>query len=82
MVQLRHLADERARKRTELLAAAEGERTTVAAATSRARRPLLGKHKIALRVGNKFKMATHFNVEITDDSFTFTRKTSNVSFAP
>ncbi|MBO0884193.1 MAG: IS1634 family transposase, partial [Mycobacterium sp.] len=76
------LADERARKRTELLAATEKELAKIAAATTRARRPLRGKDKIALRVGtvrNKFKMAKHFDVEITDDSFTFTRKTDQIN---
>jgi transposase len=45
------------------------------------RRPLRGKDKIALRAGkvaNKFKMAKHFDLEITDDSFTFTRNQENI----
>ena len=49
---------------------------TIAAATRRARRPLRGQDKIALRVGkvrNKFKMAKHFHLEITDEAFSFTR---------
>ena len=41
------LADERARKRAELLAATEKELQTIAAATRRARRPLRGTDKIA-----------------------------------
>jgi hypothetical protein len=75
------LAEERARKRTELLAATEDEFAKISAATSRARRPLHGQDKIALRVGtvrNKFKMAKHFTIEITEDSFTFTRKTDQI----
>ena len=70
------LADERARKRVELLAATETELQTIAAATRRARQPLRGQDKIALRVGkvrNKFKMAKHFHLEITDEAFSFTR---------
>ena len=70
------LADERARKRDELLAATEKELDTIAAATRRDKRPLRGRDKIALRVGkviNKFKMAKHFSITITEDSFTFTR---------
>jgi hypothetical protein len=70
------LAEERARKRDELLAATEKELQTIAAATRRARQPLRGTDKIALRVGkvrNKFKMAKHFHLEITDEAFTFTR---------
>jgi len=76
------LAGERARKRTELLAATEDELAKIAAATNRSRRPLRGKDTIALRVGkvrNKFKMAKHFGFEITDDSFTFTRKTDQIN---
>jgi Transposase DDE domain len=75
------LADERARKRTELLAATEDELAKISTATSRVRRPLRGQDKIALRVGkvvNKFKMAKHFDIEITDDCFTFTRKTDQI----
>jgi hypothetical protein len=70
------LADERARKRAELLAGTEKELQTIAAATRRARQPLRGTDKIALRVGkvrNKFKMAKHFDLQITNESFTFTR---------
>jgi transposase len=68
------LAEERARKRRELLAATETELATIAAATQRARRPLRGKDTIALRVGkviNHYKMAKHFTIDITEDSFTF-----------
>jgi hypothetical protein len=70
------LAEQRARKRQELLAATEKELTPIAAATRRATRPLRGKDTIALRVGkviNHYKMAKHFTLAITDESFTFTR---------
>src|SRR5712672_2016191 len=70
------LAEQRTRKRQELLTATEKELTPIAAATRRATRPLRGKDTIALRVGkviNHYKMAKHFTIEITDDSFTFTR---------
>src|SRR6202008_1183723 len=76
------LADERARKRGELLAATEEELAKIAAATGRQRRPLRGKDKIALRVGtvrNHYKMAKHFDLQITDDSFTFTRKNDQIT---
>jgi hypothetical protein len=76
------LADERARKRGELLAATEEELAKIAAATGRQRRPLRGKDKIALRVGkvrNHYKMAKHFDLQITDDSFTFTRKHDQIT---
>ena len=48
----------------------------------RATRPLRGKDKIALRVGkvfNHYKMAKHFTIEITDESFTFTRNTEAIA---
>ena len=76
------LADDRARTRHELLAATEKELDKIAAATRRQRRPLRGTDKIALRVGtvrNKFKVAKHFNIEITDDSLTFTRKGDQIA---
>src|SRR5882757_3657404 len=70
------LAEKRARKRQDLLAATEKELTPIAAATRRATRPLRGKDTIALRVGkviNHYQMAKHFTLAITDESFTFTR---------
>jgi Transposase DDE domain len=76
------LADERARKRDELLAATENQLQTIAAATRRSRRPLRGQDTIALRVGkvrNKFKVAKHFHLEITDDAFTFTRNQDSIA---
>ena len=76
------LAEERARKRSELLAATEKELIPIAAATRRDKRPLRGKDKIALRVGkvvNHYKMAKHFTLEITDESFTFTRNTEAIA---
>ena len=51
------------------------ELAAIAAATTRARRPLRGQDKIALRVGkviNHYKMAKHFHLDITDETFTFT----------
>jgi transposase len=76
------LADERARKRDELLAATEKQLQTIAAATRRTRAPLRGTDNIALRVGkvrNKFKMAKHFHLEITDDAFSFTRNQDSIA---
>jgi hypothetical protein len=76
------LAEERARKRQDLLAATEKELTPIAAATHREKRPLRGKDKIALRVGkviNHYNMAKHFTLEITDESFTFTPNTAAIA---
>jgi len=70
------LADERARKRNELLAATEKELEKIAAATRRAKRPLTGEAAIGLRVGkvrNRFKVAKHFVLEITDKRFSYKR---------
>jgi Transposase DDE domain len=63
------LAAERARKRTELLAATQAALAPTLAAVNAGR--LTGKDKIGLRVGkliNKYKMAKHFTITITDTS--------------
>ena len=70
------LAQERTRKRRELLEATERHLDTVARAVARDKRPLRGAAKIGLRVGKvigRFKMAKHFNFTITDDSFRYQR---------
>jgi hypothetical protein len=75
------LADERARKRRELLAATEQELLDVQARVRRRKRPLRGKDKIALAVGaviNHYKMAKHFTVTITDSDLTFERQTVQI----
>ncbi len=71
------LAEERARKRLELLAATEADLTKIAAATQRARNPLRGEQAIALRVGRaigRFHMAKHLVLRITDTSLAWARK--------
>jgi transposase len=71
------LAAERARKREDLLQATERELEKVAAATRRDKRALRGQDKIGLRVGKvlgRFKVAKHFEIAITDTSFTYPRK--------
>jgi transposase len=71
------LAEERARKRLELLAATEADLAKIAQATQRARNPLRGEQAIALRVGRvieRFHMAKHLALTITDTGLTFTRK--------
>jgi hypothetical protein len=70
------LAIERARKREELLRASEGDLAKIRAATMRARNSLRGQDKIALRVGavlGRRKVAKHFRLTITEDSFDFAR---------
>ena len=76
------LAEERARKRTELLAATERDLAKIAAATQRSRRPLRTEKAIALRVGrviNRFRMAKHFALTITDTALTWTRKVDAIA---
>lgn len=70
------LAEERARKRRELLAAAEKKLAAIAQAVSRAKQPLRGKAAIGLRVGRDLKptkMRKHFEFTIEDDSFSYRR---------
>jgi Transposase DDE domain len=70
------LAEERARKRRELLAATEKDLAHIQARVQRARHPLRGAAAIGQALGAVFgqrKMAKHFNTTITDDSFSFTR---------
>jgi transposase len=70
------LAAERTRTRQDLLVATERELTRVQARVRRKRDPLRGTKQIALEVGkvvNKYKMAKHLQLEITDTSFGFTR---------
>jgi len=71
------LAEDRARKRAELLAATEADLAKIAAATQRSRNPLRGEQRIARRVGriiDHFHMAKHFEITITDTALTWRRK--------
>jgi hypothetical protein len=66
------LAAERARKRADLLHATERELEKIVTATQRPKRRLKGQDKIGLRVGRvlqRFKMAKHFQVTITEAEF-------------
>jgi hypothetical protein len=75
------LAAERARKRGELLRATEAELDKIAAATRRPKRRLTGQDKIALRVGKilgKYKVGKHFELEITDEGFSWQRNTERI----
>lgn len=70
------LAEERARKRQELLAATAQELERIVAATGRAKNRLRGQDQIGLRVGkvlSRFKMGKHFRLEITADTFRYQR---------
>ena len=76
------LADQRRRKRQELLAATEKDLLPIVRATERAKEPLRGAAAIGVRVGkviNGHKMGKHFITTITDDSFSFTRDRENIA---
>jgi hypothetical protein len=71
------LAEERRRKRDELLALSEADLRKVQARVTREKNPLRGAGEIGKAVGavlGKRKMAKHFEHIITDASFTFARK--------
>jgi transposase len=75
------LAEERARKRPDLLAATEKQLEKIAAATKRPKRPLRGRQNIGLRAGkilNRYKMGKHFQLRIEEDSFHYERKAANI----
>jgi len=77
-----YLAEDRARTRSELLAATEEELDKVVAATRRERRRLKGKDKIGVRVGrviDKYKVGKHFKLSITEDSFSYERDTEKIN---
>jgi Transposase DDE domain len=70
------LAAERARKRQDLLAATETELAKVTKAVMRQRQPLRGADRIGLAVGavlNRYKMAKHFSLTMSEDHFAFAR---------
>jgi len=75
------LADERRRKRQELLAATEKKLDKIVAATKRNRRPLRGEKEIALKAGRvlgRSKMAKHFQLRIEEDHFSYQRDQARI----
>ena len=76
------LAEERARKRKELLAATEKKLAEIVGATTRPKNPLRGKDLIGLRVGkiiNHYKVGKHFVLEIGEDTFAYRRDEEKIS---
>ena len=76
------LAQERARKREALLQATEALLAPIAAATQRQSRRLSGKERIGVRVGKvigKYKMAKHFELDITETAFAYHRKADAIA---
>lgn len=76
------LAEERARKRQELLSSCQRRLEQVRDATQRQKRPLRGKEKIALAVGRalgRYRMGKHFTFSIEEDRFTFARNQASIA---
>ena len=76
------LAQERRRKRDELLALTEADLSKIQTRVVREKKPLRGAGAIGKAVGavmGKRKMAKHFELTITDEAFSFTRKTEAIA---
>ena len=76
------LARERGRKRQDLLTATARDLSAIAAAVNRKRQPLRGAADIGIKVGavlDKYKMAKHFDLTITDTGCSFARKTDAIA---
>jgi Transposase DDE domain len=74
------LAAERARKRTELLAATQAELDKVARLVEGGK--LAGAAKIGVRVGKvlgRFKVAKHFDLQLTDATFAYQRRGDQIA---
>jgi hypothetical protein len=75
------LAEERARKRGELLDATERDLKAIKERVRRTRRPLKGAAKIGAAVGavlNRRKVAKHFTFAVSDNDFSFARKQASI----
>jgi hypothetical protein len=76
------LAEERGRKRAELLAATEKELARIAARVQRARSPLRGAAAIGQAVGavlGRRHMTKHFHISITDETFSFAQNPLSIA---
>jgi hypothetical protein len=76
------LAQERARKREELLEETERELNKIVQATRRDKRPLHGKDRIGLRVGKVLdvrKMGKRFRLTITEEGFSYQREHEKIA---
>lgn len=75
------LAEERSRKRNELLEATERQLKKIVGATQRKKKPLRGRKEIGLAVGKvlgRYKMGKHFSLFIEEDGFRCERKQANI----
>jgi hypothetical protein len=76
------LAEERARKRSELLAATERELERIQARIRRTRQPLAGAAAIGQAVGavlGRRKVAKHFRITVSDDDLAFARDDTGIA---
>jgi transposase len=75
------LAEERSRKRNELLEATEKQLKKIVEATQRKNKPLRGRKEIGLAVGKilgRYKMGKHFSLFIEEDGFRCERKQAHI----
>ena len=75
------LADQRQRKRGELIEATEKDLSKIAAQVKRRTRTPLGEAEIALKAGqvlNRYKVAKHFVLTISDGLFGWTRREESI----
>jgi transposase len=75
------LAEERRRKRRELIEATEKDFAKIAAQVKRRTRTPLRETEIALKVGkisNRYKMAKHFALSIADGAFSWSQKEDSI----
>mgnify|MGYP007070580962 CR=1 FL=1 len=75
------LAEQRRRKREELLVATETKLATIAAEVAKRKRKLLSKDRIGVKLGraiDRYKMAKHFEWTIEDGSFRWHRREESI----
>jgi transposase len=75
------LAEERRRKRQELIEATEKDLAKIAAEVKRRTRTPLGEAEIALKAGrvlNRFKVGKHFSLTIADGGFGWSRREESI----
>ena len=75
------LAEERRRKRRELIEATEKDLSKIAAEVSRRKRKTLPQTEIALKAGkvlNRYKVAKHFSLTIADGVFRWQRREDSI----
>lgn len=75
------LAEERSRKRNELLAATEKALTRIRQEVARRKRKLLSQEAIGLKVGaviNRFKVGKHFELTIEDGRLAWSRRVASI----